>query len=94
MSKHPKTRNRKRIRNGGAGTSRPDTPSLEGGRPLPAELTGRASGTSEDVVALFAEDTAEHFADGFSGGSDDDPGSDIPKSDSTRPDEAEDVTAV
>lgn len=68
MSKHPKTRNRKRIRSGGAGTSRPDTPLLEGGKPLPQELTGRASGTSEDVVALFAEDIAEHFADGFSGG--------------------------
>ncbi len=94
MSKHPKTRNRNRIRRGGAGTSRPDTPSLEGGKPLPEELTGRASGTSESVATLFAADTAEHFADGFRGGSDDDPGSDIAKEDGTRPDAEQDVTAI
>ena len=62
MSKHPKTRNRTRPHIGGAGTSRPDTPELEGGTPLPEELTGRASGSEEDLRALFAGDTAEHFA--------------------------------
>lgn len=94
MSKHPKTRNRKRIRHGGAGTSRPDTQSLEGGKPLPKELTGRASETREDLGTLFAEKGAEHFADGFRGGSNDDPDSDIPKDESTRPGVEEDVTAV
>ena len=94
MSKHPKTRNRDRVRHAGAGTKRREAPALEGGKPLPEELTGRASGTSEDVATLFAADTAEHFADGFRGGSNDDPGSDIPKDDSTRPDAEQDVTAV
>jgi hypothetical protein len=60
-------------------TRRTDAPELEGGIPLPEELTGRASGTDEDVVALFAEDTADHFADGFRGGSGDDSGSAISK---------------
>ncbi len=93
MSKHPKTRNRNRIRHAGEGTTRPAAPVLQGGKPLPEELTGRASGTSEDVATLFAADTAEHFADGFRGGSDEDPGADIPKSAGTKPDAAEDVTA-
>ncbi|HEY5219023.1 MAG TPA: hypothetical protein VIJ16_04400 [Gemmatimonadaceae bacterium] len=94
MSKHPKTRNRKRTRQGGAGTTRRDVPQLEGGTPLPKELTGRASETREDLGMLFAREGAEHFADGFRGGSNDDPGSDILKDESTRPDAAEDVTAV
>ncbi len=75
-------------------TSRPDTPELEGGTPLPEELTGRSSGTSEDVSALFASDTAEHFADGFRGGSNDDRGTDLVKDEDTDPDADEDVTAV
>jgi hypothetical protein len=94
MSKHPKTRNRDRVRHAGAGTKRRKAPILVDGKPLPGELTGRASGTSEDLTALFAGDTAEHFADGFSGGSDDDSGSDLPKDANTRPDAEEDVTAV
>ena len=93
MSKHPKTRNRNRVRKGGAGTSRPDTRELEGGTPLPEELTGRASGTADDLRALFAGDTAEHFADGFRGGSDGDSATDIPRDDSRRPDAEEDATA-
>ena len=93
MSKRPKTRNRTRPRTGGAGTSRPDTPELEGGTPLPEELTGRASGSEEDLRALFAGDTAEHFADGFRGGSDDDSATDIPRDDSRKPDAAEEEAA-
>ncbi len=58
-------------------TKRPDAPALEGGIPLPEELTGRASSTNEEVTTLFARDTAEHFTDGFRGGSGDDPGSDL-----------------
>jgi len=77
-----------------AETSRPDSPELEGGTPLPEELTGRSSGTSEDVSALFASDNAEHFADGFRGGSNDDRGTDLVKDDDTDPDADEDVTAV
>ncbi len=75
-------------------TSRPDTPELEGGVALPEELTGRSSGTSEDVSALFANDSAEHFADGFRGGSNDDRGTDLVKDEDTAPDTDEDVTAA
>lgn len=56
-----------------AETSRPETPAIEGGLPLPEELTGRASGTGEDLTALFDNDSKQHLADGFRGGSDDDP---------------------
>jgi hypothetical protein len=57
-------------------TTRPDVPALEGGTPLPEELTGRASATDESVTELFAEESAAHLADGFRGGSGDDPESD------------------
>lgn len=77
-----------------AQTSRPDTPELEGGTPLPEELTGRAGGTSEDLTTLFGNDAAAHIADGFRGGSNDDPGSDLPNAHDTDPDADEDVTAV
>jgi hypothetical protein len=53
-------------------TNRPETPELEGRMPLPEELTGKASGTDDDLVTLFDEDDSEHIADGFRGGSDDD----------------------
>ena len=77
-----------------AETRRPDAPEAEGSTPLPEELTGRASGTSEDLNALFESDTAEHFADGFRGGSNSDPGSDLEKEVDTDPDAGDDVTAV
>ena len=77
-----------------AETRRPETPELEGGTPLPEELTGRASGTSEDVTALFANDAADHFADEFRGGSNDDRGSALPKDGDTDAAADEDVTAV
>ena len=41
--------------------------------PLPEEITGRASGTDEDLVALFENPTGKHMTDGFRGGSDDEP---------------------
>jgi hypothetical protein len=53
------------------GTRRPETPALEGRTPLPEELTGRASGTDDDLVALFDNASGDHLADGFRGGSED-----------------------
>jgi hypothetical protein len=84
----------KKRRDGVAETSRPATPRLEGGTPLPEELTGRASATGEDLTALFDNDTAGHFADGFRGGSNSDPGSDLLADIEMHPDADEDVTAV
>ncbi len=54
-------------------TARPETPALEGREPLPAEITGRASGTDADLMALFSDRSDEHLKDGFRGGSQDDP---------------------
>jgi hypothetical protein len=84
----------KKRRDAVAETSRPATPRLEGGTPLPEELTGRASATGEDLTALFDNDTAGHFADGFRGGSNSDPGSDIQKDIETDPKADDDVTAA
>ena len=56
-----------------AETDRPGSPALESGEPLPEELTGRASGTSEDLTALFDNTSARHLSDGFHGMSADDP---------------------
>jgi hypothetical protein len=55
-----------------AQTSRPATPELEGGTPLPEELTGRATGTREDLTSLFDDVSPAHLAYGFRGGSADD----------------------
>lgn len=60
-------------------TSRPETPELEGRTPLPEELTGMASGTDEDLVSLFGDQRGEHIADGFRGGSEDEPASTLPR---------------
>ena len=46
--------------------------SLENDTAIPNELTGRASASTDDLTTLFRNDSAEHFDDGFSGGSDDD----------------------
>lgn len=92
MSNHDKT-NRRRPHEA-ADTSRPSTPDLEGGVPLPEELTGRASGTDEDVTTLFGNNKADHLVDGFRGGSNDDPGSDLVKDTNTDPNADEDVTAA
>lgn len=66
------------------GTARPEAPALDGRTPLPEEITGRSAGTDDDLVALFANRSSAHLADGFRGGSDDDPV--VP--DATRPDVA------
>ncbi len=55
-------------------TDRPETPALEGREPLPQELTGRASGTDDSLVALFDSSSPEHLTDGFRGGTQDVPG--------------------
>jgi hypothetical protein len=54
-------------------TTRPETPELERRMPLPEEVTGRASGTDDDLVSLFGNESDEHVRDGFRGGSQDDP---------------------
>jgi hypothetical protein len=96
MSDHDKAgkKIRRKIRRHVEETSRPDTPELEGGTPLPEELTGRASGTADNLTALFGNDAADHFADGFRGGSNSDRDSDIPKDTDTDPGAEDDVTAV
>ena len=63
----------KRTEHSSGGTNRPETPELEGRTPLPEELTGRASGTDDDLVKLFDEKNSEQLADGFRGGSEDEP---------------------
>lgn len=39
---------------------------------LPGDLPGRASSTSEDLSALFGDNSRQHLADGFVGSGDDD----------------------
>ena len=63
----------KRTEHSSGGTNRPETPELEGRTPLPEEVTGRASGTDDDLVQLFDEKNGEQLADGFRGGSEDEP---------------------
>ncbi|MBK9550259.1 MAG: hypothetical protein IPO52_14420 [Gemmatimonadetes bacterium] len=53
-------------------TMAPEYPALEGREPLPEEITGRASGTRDDLVSLFDSTDRDHLADGFRGGSEDD----------------------
>ena len=38
----------------------------------PDEITGRATGTDDDLSTLFDSTSGNHLADGFKGGSDDD----------------------
>lgn len=66
-----KPRKEKPTSHADGGTTRPETPEFEGRTPLPQELTGKASGTDDDLVALFGDTSAEHVADGFRGGSED-----------------------
>ncbi|MES2124672.1 MAG: hypothetical protein V4503_08275 [Gemmatimonadota bacterium] len=73
-----------------AATRRRETPALEGREPLPEELTGRASGTSEDLETLFENDSAGHLTDGFRGGSDDDDETDVRNIDAVEVDPAPD----
>lgn len=60
-------------------TTRPEAPELEGRTPLPEELTGKASGTDEDLVSLFGDQRGEHITDGFRGGSEDEPPPALPR---------------
>ena len=46
-------------------TSRPEYPELEGRTPMPEEITGRASGTNDDLVELFVNTSNKHLEDGF-----------------------------
>jgi hypothetical protein len=60
-------------------TDAPDSlenPVNKGDGPLPAELTGRATSTGEDLVSLMANGSAEHMTDGFRSGNGDDPETD------------------
>ncbi|MES2306770.1 MAG: hypothetical protein V4558_14805 [Gemmatimonadota bacterium] len=75
-----------------ATTRREETPALEGREPLPEELTGRASGTDEDLATLFENESANHLRDGFRGGSDDDSETDVIKVDDASIEEAGDST--
>lgn len=61
-----------------ASTSRQEYPALEGREPLPEEITGRASATSDDLVALIASTDEAHLADGFRGGSEDEVHKEVP----------------
>jgi hypothetical protein len=72
----PSTRERQnesRAEHADAETDRVETPELEGRMPLPEEITGRASGTDDDLVTMFDDEDGDHITDGFRGGSEDDP---------------------
>ena len=68
MTKPPKNIS---VSHSDGGTNRPGTPALEGRVPLPEELTGKASGTDQDLASLFDDANGEHLADGFRSGSED-----------------------
>lgn len=65
------------VRHERASTARAIDHAVDGGPPIPKELTGRASTTDESLTELFRNRSAEHLADGFSGGSGDDPDTDL-----------------
>lgn len=52
-----------------------------GATPLPEEVTGRASGTNEDLETLFENSSDEHMRDGFRSGNGDDPETDTKRTD-------------
>jgi len=68
-----KTRQAKPASHASGETARPESPALEGRTPLPEELSGKASGTDDDLVTLFDGESGGHLADGFRGGSGDEP---------------------
>jgi hypothetical protein len=69
-------------RNGEPGIPRNvDDPDYRGDEPAPRELTGRASGTGEDLTSLFANGSDEHLRDGFRSGNGDDPEGDVERND-------------
>jgi hypothetical protein len=73
--KKPQEKPRKNtsVSHSSGGTNRPETPELEGRMPLPEEVTGKASATDDDLVSLFNDKEGGHIADGFRGGSEDEP---------------------
>lgn len=60
---------------------RQDDPDSKGDESLKQELTGRANGTGEDLLSLFANGSDEHLRDGFRSGNGDDPESDVERTD-------------
>ncbi|MEO7999059.1 MAG: hypothetical protein ABI852_16520 [Gemmatimonadaceae bacterium] len=63
------------------GTGRIDDPDSKGDESSKQELTGRAAGTGEDLMSLFANGSDEHLRDGFHSGNGDDPESDVERTD-------------
>ena len=59
----------------------PEDPDSRGDESQTQELTGRASGTGEDLASLFANESDEHLSDGFRSGNGDDPESDVDATD-------------
>lgn len=59
---------------------------------VPEELTGRATRTGDDLTTLFGNGAADHLADGFSGGSDDDIGVAIENDDGADSDQSGSTT--
>lgn len=86
------TRINKKREHASGDTARPESPALEGREPMAEELTGRASATDEDVGTLFGNNKSDHLADGFRGGSNNDPDSDLLKDEDTDSTDEEDVT--
>ena len=61
----------------------PEDPETRGDESQAPELTGRATGTDEDLASLFSNESDEHLRDGFRSGNGDDPDSDVDRSDET-----------
>ena len=59
----------------------PEDPDARGDEGQIRELTGRATGTGEDLTSLFANGSDEHLRDGFRSGNGDDPESDVERAD-------------
>ena len=59
----------------------PEDPDSRGDESQTRELTGRASGTGEDLASLFANGSDEHLRDGFRSANGDDPDSDVDPTD-------------
>lgn len=59
----------------------PEDPDSRGDESQTRELTGRASGTGEDLASLFANGSDEHLRDGFRSANGDDPESDVDPTD-------------
>lgn len=60
---------------------RAEDPDSKGDESRKQELTGRANGTGEDLLSLFANGSDEHLRDGFRSNNGDDPDSDVERTD-------------